>query len=1425
MRKSLLSLLVLFVYSLVAFAQQGTEITWEGQSDWSGVVEEAEEISFTQGNWSIQASKKTGSSKPTVNKNSLDFRSYAKNVVMVGNSTENIGKLVFHMSTQGKQQWAELTPSDGTVTVDTENGLTIWEGDAQFVQFFVGADNTYGTNTKKNAGQFDFSSVTAYTAAELAVTEPDPDPEPVPGFVLYHAGYNGNPGYIAFNGTEVGAQGVLVTLPNIASYEKARFAWQLVETETEGEYKIKNVGTGLYLGTCGYGQKPTAVAEGNAPIYTKADYNGYTTFNCPSGSYASSGYAWLHVEKTNMLTGWLQSSEASAFTVQETSAIDEMLAQMAKAAELDSLIAAAQTMKQNITGYTEYTDLITSADQFNSNAKEMTPGEGTYEALLDGDPTTFFHSQWSTGWADKMPHNLQVKLPGNELTELVVKYAARNNQGNYYNIPTAMNIYGGTVDAEGNVTWEETAFVTLTAEAGAYNNFDVEGIGGRSGRFTINTGEAVYTAFKFEVTDTYYAGDSRKFFSYGEVQISAAREVAPTVEASENQVLALDNAIAKAQAAVMGESDYDALIAGINTAMANIENGVEPEPDPELQAALNAAVADAQETLALRGPGYPVAEGESYNALNEAIATAQAVTYPTAAAVEALTTATHTYKCATDVEMPAVNHKYAFAFIYQGETKYYLQNAHTQNVLKAYVADEELGDTLIFKCVEENDGKFTFTNSDGKYVTLAQVYKDWMDPCVMGVADEKSELTDVTFAKISNGGTVAAADEAELFGCMAWYGLRGVHKTSGDKVNGCMVVKHSEGTFDGAGAPFYSDTFTSAIKLIDLDVDPTLLTSVTPATTDTLEALPEQVVFTFDKNVQEVTSVRLRHNGWGGMRGTELVGEEGLVVTNADTVTVNVPASLVQGKTQMSLTLMGTAVDGGALSDGENGEMVVVQYQYTPNPARYVFTEANPADSSTVEKLDSIIVTFQHPAEGLTGGFAKDVVLNVLGADSTVVTTAKIDFDMVTNDGWNNNALITLVEPVTANGTYTITVPKATVFDDKFNEMFEDYGVADFGAIYNPEFTLTYTVEAEEVDTVATFMYETVSPENGSTVNRLDVITLHFPDNIPAMDYEYPVTVYNEAGDSITNATLYWANYPNGDVTLTLANPITTAGTYTITVDEGMIWNSKLDFDADDYGVSTGAKYNPEFTLTYTVEEASFEEYPVNFPREQVRTRTDRWLNSISLTAEGEAEQTLTVDGQHPYNDLTEDESSVLSVPAGATLTAAFNYSGIWMHGYVYIDLDNDKQFSFNEGSTTQTGTDLLTFSFYSGDFSSDNAGYNSLGTYITGNSRNVLNPPTFTAPTTPGNYRIRFKVDWNSVDAGGQKALDGTCTGENGILANGGYIVDAILSVVGTGTGINAATLDENAKVYTLDGRRVIVNGKLNRGFYIINGQKTFVK
>lgn len=165
MKKLLLSFLSFFACCLALMAQ--TEITWSGQSDWTGVEDKATSISYTSGDYTISASKETGSSSPTVNATATDFRSYAKNQVMVTNSQENIKKLVFHISAAGKKRWAELSASEGAVTHDVANGVIIWEGDAQFVMFGVGEKAVYGTDGAAKAGQFNFSSVTAYTAADL----------------------------------------------------------------------------------------------------------------------------------------------------------------------------------------------------------------------------------------------------------------------------------------------------------------------------------------------------------------------------------------------------------------------------------------------------------------------------------------------------------------------------------------------------------------------------------------------------------------------------------------------------------------------------------------------------------------------------------------------------------------------------------------------------------------------------------------------------------------------------------------------------------------------------------------------------------------------------------------------------------------------------------------------------------------------------------------------------------------------------------------------------------------------------------------------------------------------------------------------------------------------------------------------------------
>ena len=165
MKKLLLSFLSFFACCLALMAQ--TEITWSAASDWDGVDAKAQSISYTSGDYTISASKVTGcQTNPTVNAKANDFRCYANGITMVGNSTENIKKIVFHLSTQGIARWTDLTPSEGAVTNDTDNGLIVWEGDAQYVQFTVGAKAVYGPDVTQ-AGQFCFSSVTAYTAADL----------------------------------------------------------------------------------------------------------------------------------------------------------------------------------------------------------------------------------------------------------------------------------------------------------------------------------------------------------------------------------------------------------------------------------------------------------------------------------------------------------------------------------------------------------------------------------------------------------------------------------------------------------------------------------------------------------------------------------------------------------------------------------------------------------------------------------------------------------------------------------------------------------------------------------------------------------------------------------------------------------------------------------------------------------------------------------------------------------------------------------------------------------------------------------------------------------------------------------------------------------------------------------------------------------
>ena len=179
-------------------------------------------------------------------------------------------------------------------------------------------------------------------------------------------------------------------------------------------------------------------------------------------------------------------------------------------------------------------------------------------------------------------------------------------------------------------------------------------------------------------------------------------------------------------------------------------------------------------------------------------------------------------------------------------------------------------------------------------------------------------------------------------------------------------------------------------------------------------------------------------------------------------------------------------------------------------------------------------------------------------------------------------------------------------------------------------------------------------------------------------------------------------------------------------------------------------------------------DYTVNTPVNAPMTRTDRHLDVVRFTGNsgGSLTGTLPTTGTRLlYTDLTKSVTGY-ALP-GETLTPSMTYTGSWMHGYVYLDKGNDGVFSstVNVDGSPSAESDVVSYSYYSGK--------NSTGATVS-NQNPGVNSPAFTIPTDmkPGFYRMRYKVDWDYIDAGGN------ATNTNNIIANGGGIADVLLNV-----------------------------------------------
>ena len=192
---------------------------------------------------------------------------------------------------------------------------------------------------------------------------------------------------------------------------------------------------------------------------------------------------------------------------------------------------------------------------------------------------------------------------------------------------------------------------------------------------------------------------------------------------------------------------------------------------------------------------------------------------------------------------------------------------------------------------------------------------------------------------------------------------------------------------------------------------------------------------------------------------------------------------------------------------------------------------------------------------------------------------------------------------------------------------------------------------------------------------------------------------------------------------------------------------------------------------------ANFEENQLQYCTPEGTMLSSRQLNSFTLT-DGTNSLSLSNIQSSTRDAVYKDKTEFyLHTQQGETLNfSEMDWTGVWMHAFVYIDYNRDGVFNTTSNPYGNNDGELVSYNFYSSDDSS--VGTDSKGNVVS-NSCGVYanNIPSWTLPENleSGEYRMRFKIDWESLDP------CGSTDSKNSIQNNGGVVCDLTLRVGAT--------------------------------------------
>lgn len=522
----------------------------------------------------------------------------------------------------------------------------------------------------------------------------------------------------------------------------------------------------------------------------------------------------------------------------------------------------------------------------------------------------------------------------------------------------------------------------------------------------------------------------------------------------------------------------------------------------------------------------------------------------------------------------------------------------------------------------------------------------------------------------------------------------------------------------------------------------------------------------------------------------------------------------------------------------------------------YTFTFA-PTENTTTLKIDAtkrmyltkLVVTYDG---GEVSGPASPVVK--MGANNTVEISAA--------DGAQIYYTTNGDDPTAETGTlYTgaFTISNATVVKAIAVVDGKSSSVATFNAYLNTlssleelidlgDLTHSLTVQAPMTivyhngrymyvaqDNIFLLLYGVSSDDTYTNGAQLDAVTGSY-------------TLYKDVIPEMTNVTL--GNVTEGGtpvdptaITIAEVNSYGTALMNYFVKLEGVaidLTNTKLTQDGNElvyynqFGLTLpeatdGKTYNVEGFMSYhngniqiniinvTEVEIPAGEYET-YPADNVINRTDtRYTSNIVLTSDGK-EQTISdlqsASEKHIYRDAT---AQIAELAPGATVNVTANYVGSWMHGYLWIDYNQDYQFSYelNSSDLPTASSELVGFSNYNSNPDGGGTWHNSNGTTLSNGGSGTPNAGfSFVVPEDlpAGEYRARYIVDYNILDPTPQPTRS-----ENTLEANGGMVADFTIRVTAPTKYTVTIASAEHGTIKVLNGEEEITSGsQVNEGTVI---------